>query len=256
MAWHSKRHNIKHRKAAQDAKKSKVYANVAKIVQMAAKWWDNPSLNPALEQALVKARQAWLPKHVIQKAIDKGSWKIAGEELVEIFYEGYGIAWVALYIKCITSNTNRSASSVKSTLVKYGGNMWAPGSVSWQFTEKGEIYVNGKSEIENLKWKNIQTIEPLNIEEFEMDILETNAEDYEFEEEEGEKIARITVAKDDFVSTINYLESQWRKIEESDLVFLADNTIVLSAEQEEKLQRMIDAIEENEDVDTVRHNAC
>lgn len=255
MAGHSKRHNIKHRKAAQDAKRSKIYANVAKVIQMAAKWWDDPSLNPVLEQALVKARQAGLPKHVIQKAVDKGSGKIAGEELVEIFYEWYGIAGVALYIKCITGNTNRSASSVKSTLVKYGGSMGAPGSVSRQFTEKWEIYVSGKWEAQSVKWKEIIKTLSLDQEAFEIDILETAAEDYEIDEEEWEKIARVVTSREDFVGVVKFLEEQKWKIENADLVFLADNTISLDTEQEEKLQRLIDAIEENEDVDTVRHNA-
>ena len=231
---------------------------------MAAKGGDDPSLNPALEQALVKARQAGLPKHVIQKAIDKGSWKVAGEELVEMFYEWYGTAGVALYIKCITSNTNRSASNVKSTLVKYGGSMGAPGSVSWQFTEKGEMYITWKVQTEKNKWKEITNILPLNEamqEELEMTILDTSAEDYEFiqsdendEVEWNKMIARILTSKEDFVDVVKYLESKSWKIEDADLAFLADNTINLNDEQTEKLQKMIDALEEIEDVDTVRHN--
>lgn len=252
MAWHSKRHNIKHRKAAQDAKRSKILAQVSKLIQMAAKNGADPDLNPNLSTALVKARQAGLSKDAIQKAIDKGAGNIAWEELVEIFYEWYGTHGIALYIKCITSNTNRSGSRVKAILTKYGGSMWAPGSVAWQFQQKGEIYIDGKLKIENIKWKNIEAIEALNEEEFELAVMETVAEDYEIEG----WIARIVTARDDYISTVQKLEQEWRHIDESDLVFLAENTIHVDDDAMSKLEKLIDVLEDDEDVDTVRHNAA
>lgn len=102
MAGHSKRHNIKHRKAAQDAKKSKILAQASKQIQLSARQGDDPSLNPELATALAKAKQVGLNKDAIQKAIDKGAGNIAGEQLEEIYYEGYGSGGIALYIKCIT----------------------------------------------------------------------------------------------------------------------------------------------------------
>ena len=256
MAWHSKWHNIKHRKAAQDAKKSKVYAKVAKVIQMAARNGDDPSLNPSLDNALTKARQAGLPKDVIQKAIDKGAGNIEGEELQEIFYEWYGPNGVALYIKCVTTNTNRTSSVVRSTLTKYGWNLGEPGSVSWQFNEKGEIFVNGTLKTEQVKWKEIEKIIPLNEEVFELAVLETPAEDYEIIDNDNEQVARVVTSRDDFMATVKALELHDRNIEQSDLQFLAENEIELDEAGEQKLERLIEALEEDDDVDTVWHNAA
>jgi len=251
MAWHSKRHNIRHRKAAQDSKKAKIYAKVAKNIQMAAEKWDNPALNPTLDVAIKKWKQAGLPKDVIQKAIDKGAGNDTGETLTEIYYEWYGPSGVALYIKCVTPNTNRSSASVRTTLAKYGGNMWDPWSVGWQFAEKGEIFVSGKIHVEKIKGKDIESILPLNEEEFELEIMETNAEDYQIDD----GIARILTNREDFMATVNHIERAWRKIEQSDLSYIAENTITLDETWEKKLETIIEMLEDDEDVDTVWHNA-
>jgi len=251
MAWHSKRHNIKHRKAAQDSKKAKIYAKVAKVIQMAAEAWDNPALNPTLDAAIKKGKQAGLPKHVIQKAIDTWAGNDTGEKLIEIFYEWYGPSWVAMYIKCVTSNTNRSSASVRTLLAKYGGNMWDPGSVGRQFAEKWEIFVSGKIKNEKIKWKDIESVLPLDADEFELEIMETDAEDYEIDE----WVARILTKREDFMSTVNHLEQAGWKIEQSDLSYIAENTISLDETWEAKLETIIEALEDDEDVDTVWHNA-
>lgn len=251
MAWHSKRHNIKHRKAAQDAKKSKVYARVAKAVQMAAKNGDDSSLNPALDSALTKAKQEWLPKDVIQKAIDKGAGNIAGEELVEVYYEWYWPWGVALYIKAITSNTNRSWSSIRAILTKYGWSLWSPGSVAWQFTEKGELYVEGKLNVQRVNGKEREEKTPLNEEEFELYILDTLAEDYSFDD----GVARIITSREDYLTVLHTLEREGWDVTESDFSRLAENEVVLSEKDEKKLQTLLDALDEDDDVDTVWHNA-
>lgn len=251
MAGHSKRHNIKHRKAAQDSKKSKIYARVAKVIQMAAKNGDDPSLNPALDTALTKAKQAGLPKDVIQKAVDKGAWNIAGEELVEVFYEGYGPGWVALYIKCITSNTNRSASNVRAILTKYWGSLWAPGSVSWQFVEKGELFIEGTVHEKVIKRKEVIEKKSLDNDVFEMFLMETRAEDYSFDD----WTARVITAREDFLTVLHTMEKNHWDVSESDFAWIAENEITLSERDEEKLQKLLDILEEDEDVDTIWHNA-
>ncbi len=251
MAWHSKRHNIKHRKAAQDSKKAKIYAKVAKVIQMAAEAGDNPALNPTLDAAIKKGKQAGLSKDVIQKAIDKWAGNDTWEKLMEIFYEWYGPSGVALYIKCVTPNTNRSSASVRTILSKYGGNMWDPGSVGRQFAEKGEIFVSGKIKIEKIKWKEVETVLPLDSDEFEMEVMETEAEDYEIVDD----IARILTSRENFMATVNHFEQNWRKIEQSDLSYIAENTIALDTKWEEKLETIIEMLEDDEDVDTVWHNA-
>ena len=251
MAWHSKRHNIKHRKAAQDSKKAKIYAKVAKVIQMAAEKGDNPALNPTLVVAIKKWKQAWLPKEVIQKAIDKGAWNDTWEKLVEIFYEWYGPGGVAMFIKCVTPNTNRSWANVRALLAKYGGNMWDPGSVGWQFKERGEIFVSGKISKEKIKGKDVETLLPLD-DEFELEVMETAAEDYHIDD----GMARILTSRDDFMATVNHFENWWWKIEQSDLSYIPENTIALDAKWEEKLLTIIDILEDDEDVDTVWHNAA
>lgn len=251
MAWHSKRHNIKHRKAAQDAKKSKVYAKVAKLIQMAARDGDDRSMNPKLDLALTKAKSAGLPKDVIQRAIDKWAWNLEWEELQEIFYEWYGPGGVAMYIKCVTDNTNRSWSSVKSILTKYGSSLWSPWSVARQFTEKWELYVTWKKHTKVIKGKEIEEVLPLDKEEIELAIMETVAENYEFDDE----AVRVITSRDDFSSTVTQLEGEWRNVEDASLQFLAENELALSESDEQKLEKLLDALEDDDDVDEIWHNA-
>jgi len=250
MAGHSKWHNIKHRKAAQDAKKAKIYAKLAKFIQLEATKWADPDMNPGLALAISKAKSAGVPKPVIEKAILKGSWQLQGENLEEIFYEGYGPAWVALYIKCITSNRNRSAANVRSILTKYGWNMWQAGSVAWQFDPKGVIYVSGKVEKVKEKWKEVEKIIPLD-ESFEEVLLETDVEDFEIDENG----ARIITAREDLSKVTKFLEQQGYKIESSEIEYVPQNTVQLSEEDEQKLQKLLDVLEDDEDVDSIYHNA-
>jgi YebC/PmpR family DNA-binding regulatory protein len=251
MAGHSKWHNIKHRKAKQDAKKSKIYAKVAKVIQMAAKQGDDPSLNPALETALTKAKQAGLPKDVIKKAIDKGAGNLEGEDLEEVFYEGHGPGGVALYIKCVTSNTNRSGATVRSILAKYGASLGKPGSVSRGFQEKGELYISGQIDRQTVKGKEVESVLPFDRDLFELAVLETPAEDYQLEDQVG----RVITAREAFVDTLKWFEQHDRNVEQSDLVFLADNELILDEVDEAKLEKLIDELDEDDDVDTVYHNA-
>ena len=250
MAWHSKWHNIKHRKAAQDAKKAKIYSKLAKFIQLEAAKWADPSMNPSLDLAITKAKAAGVPKPVIEKAIAKGSWQGQGENLEEIFYEGYGPAWVAMYIKCITSNKNRSAANVRAILTKYGGNMGQAGSVAWQFAPKGVIFTSWKIEQVKEKGKNIEKVHPID-DEFEEIILETDVEDYEI----NDGIARIVTAREDLSKVTKFLEEKWYKIESSEIEYIPENTIALSEQDEQKLEKIIENLEEDDDVDSIFHNA-
>jgi YebC/PmpR family DNA-binding regulatory protein len=204
-----------------------------------------------LAMALTKARQVWLGKDAMQKAIDKWSWNIVWEELVEMYYEWYGPSGIAMYIKCITPNTNRSASNVKAILTKYGGNMWEPGSVSWQFTQIGELVIDGKVRIEQEKWNDVEYIDPIDSDAFEIAVIESGASDYEIEE----NTALVTTTMEDWVTVDKRFTKHDLHTSESWLTFVAENTIELDEKAEEKLQRLIDVLEEDEDVDTVRHNA-
>lgn len=257
MAGHSKWHNIKHRKAAQDAQKSKYYATVGKIIQMAAKDGTDPFMNPKLALALQKAKQYNLPKEVVQRAIDKGAGWGAGEDLQEIFYEGYGPGWVALYIKVITSNTTRSGQNVRALLTKYGGNLGTTGSVGWQFAEKGEIYVSGTVKKVMDKWREVEMALPLDAEMFELDVLETDADEVSIEEDEdGAKMGRVLTTKENFITVKQHLEERTYKIDEADIQYIAANTVELDESASQKLETLIEMLESDDDVDTVWHNAA
>ena len=128
--------------------------------------------------------------------------------------------------------------------------MAEPGAVKWQFEEKWEIFVSGKIKIEQIKWTTIETIEPLVIDEVENDILETGAENYEIDEES----VRIITSRDDFVDVKRELEAKWYRCEEADLQFLPTSTVELDDTVYEKFERLIEMIEEDEDVDMVWHN--
>lgn len=251
MAGHSKRHNIKHRKAAQDAKKGKYYARVAKIIQLAAKDGSDPTMNPKLALALQKAKQYNLPKDIIERAIAK--WSGAdGEQLFEITYEAYGPNGVALMIKCITSNTTRSGQNVRSIVTKYGWNFGEPGSVSWQFTEKGQIYLEGMKQQVEEKWKKECKIIPFDKDQLEMDVIELDAESLEIDED---TIATVTCSRENFMNIRDALEERWYAISEANLELIASNYIDLDEQQSQRLEKIIEMIEDDDDVDEVFHNA-
>jgi transcriptional/translational regulatory protein YebC/TACO1 len=119
MAKHSKRHNIRHKKAITDAKKSKIYAKVGKIIEIAARKGTDPSMNPSLQLALAKARYNGLPREVIDKAVKKGAGQNGAEQFEEISYEGYGPSGSAVLVKALTSNRNRTSASVRLYFSKY-----------------------------------------------------------------------------------------------------------------------------------------
>ena len=245
-----RRHSIAARKASGDAQKSQNYAKIGKIIQIAAKKGADPKMNPALELALSKAKQYNLPREVVEKAILKGSGQLEGENLEEVFYEGYGPEGVALLIKTLTSNTNRSASSVKQIMQKHGGTMWAIGSVARQFKEQGVFVIDGISETVQDKGKTVEKILPLNTEELEERAMDLPISDIEVEEHS----AIIYSDKKDFSSVQDGLSQYHYHMAEADIQFIPENTVKLNEESTEKLYKLLDALEDDEDVDHVRHN--
>lgn len=244
--WHS----IAARKASWDAKKSQAYAKVGKIIQIAARKWADPKMNPSLELALSKAKQYNLPREVVEKAILKWSGQLEGENLEEIFYEGYGPEWVALLIKALTPNTNRSASNIKQIMQKRGGTMGAIGSVAWQFKEQGVIVIDGISEIVQDKGKTVEKIHPLNKDELEERAMELPIADIETDED----TVVIYVDKANFSIVQKALEAFHYHMLESDIQFIPENTVKLDEENTNKLYALLDVLDEDEDVDHVWHN--
>ena len=251
MAGHSKRANIKHRKSRVDAQKSQYYAKVGKVIQIAARQWADPSMNPSLATALLKAKQYNLPKEVVQRAIEKGSGTGEWSNLTEIWYEWYAPWWIALYIKCITDNTNRSSASIKTLLNKYGGAIGEPWSVARQFVEQWEIFIWGVLTISQNKGKTVEQVSPYVTDTLEEQLMECDIEDYEILEE----WCRVITARVNLITVTTQIEKLWYQIESSELVYNATSKIELDETGREKLENVIEIVESDDDVDSVYHNA-
>ncbi len=245
-----RRHSIAARKAWWDAAKSRIYSIIGKKIQIAAKQWGDPKMNPALEMMLDKARYYSLPREVVERAILKGSGQLEWENLEEIMYEWYGPAGTALLIKTVTGNTNRTASSIRTILGKHWWSLWLPNSVARQFKEMGIILLDGIAQTVQDKWKTIEKILPFDHEKIENDLMELPIADFS---QEDEKYV-VQTSKPDFISVKKSLTGLGYHISEADLHFIADNTVKLSAEDMERFTKLLTAIEEDEDVDAVRHN--
>lgn len=207
-------------------------------------------MNPSLELALSKAKQYNLPKDVVDKAILKGSWQLEWENLEEIFYEGYGPEGVALLVKALTSNTNRSATNIKNIMQKHNWTMGTIGSVAWQFKEQWVFVIDGISENIQDKWKMVEKILPLNKDEIEERAMELPIADIEIED----TTVVIYADKKDFTIVQDGLAKFNYHITEADIQFIPENMVTLDEENTNRLYTLLDALDEDEDVDHVWHN--
>jgi len=207
-------------------------------------------MNPALEMMLEKARYHGLPKDVVERAILKGSGQLEGEEMKEVVYEGYGPNGSALLIKTVTSNTNRTSQSVRTALQKAGGSMAEIGAVSRQFKEQGLIVIDGKTEIIEDKGRQLEKITPFDPETLEMEIMELPIEDLHIEGQTAE----VYSSKNDFIEVRKAIAELGYHIAEADIHFFADNQISLSGEDREIFDHILEALNDDEDVDQVYHN--
>lgn len=246
--WHS----IAAKKASWDAAKSRIYSIIGKKIQIAAKNGADPKMNPSLEMVLEKARYHGLPKDVIERAILKWSGQLEGEEMKEVVYEGYGPNGSALLIKTITSNTNRTSQTVRTALQKAGGSMAEIGAVAWQFKEQGVIVIDGILEIVEDKGRQLEKITPFNPEELELQLMELAIEDLSIED----GVAEVTTSKSDFITVRSQISELWYHIAEADIHYIADNQVSLSGEDLEVFEKIVDAINEDEDVDHLYHNVA
>ena len=246
--WHS----IAAKKASWDAAKSRIYSIIGKKIQIAAKNGADPKMNPSLEMVLEKARYHGLPKDVIERAILKWSGQLEGEEMKEVVYEGYGPNGSALLIKTITSNTNRTSQTVRTALQKAGGSMAEIGAVAWQFKEQGVIVIDGILEIVEDKGRQLEKITPFNPEELELQLMELAIEDLSIED----GVAEVTTSKSDFITVRSQISELWYHIAEADIHYIADNQVSLSGEDLEVFEKIVDAINDDEDVDHLYHNVA
>jgi len=234
MAGHSKWANIKHRKGRQDAARGKLFAKLAKAIEVAARGGGgDPNFNPTLATAVDKAKAASMPNDNIDRAIKRGTGEVEGATYEEIWYEGYGPGGVALYVQILTDNRNRAASDVRSTFTRNGGNLGEPGSVGYLFTQKGLILASGDED------------------EIMMAALEGGAEDIR---DAGDGSFEVVTTPSDLSVVRTALEEAGVTIESADVTQLPSATVPVQETEAKKLLRLIDALDDLDDVQAVFSN--
>ncbi len=232
MSGHSKWSTIKHKKAASDAKRGKIFTRIAKEITIAAReGGGDPDANTSLRLAVAKAKEANMPKDNIEKAIKRGTGEIEGGELTDAVYEAYGPHSVGILIEVVTDNRNRAIADVRHAVNKYGGNMAEAGSVSWQFTRKG--YISITDEVDE--------------DELFMVAAEAGADDIQF----SDGTAEIYVELEAFRAVQEALEAAGYRMDESSVIYDPNNRIELSTAESLQVMNLIERIEELDDVQNV-----
>ncbi len=238
MAGHSKWANIKHRKARQDALKGKAWSKCSRAIIVAAKnGGGDPAANLTLRYAIEEAKAANMPKDTIEKAIKKGAGELDGEHYEEIRYEGYGPSGVAIIVDCLTDKVTRTAPDLRKIFEKHGGNLAKPGAVAFGFSPKGIIL------IETSKVDEEQLMEVS---------LEAGAEDIV----EAGGAWEVTTAPSDMLSVKEAIEAGLRLTADSaEVTMIPASTVACDEQTAAKVLRLVDALDEYDDVQKVYHNA-
>lgn len=235
MSGHSKWSTIKRKKGAADARRGKIFTKVIKEITIAAKEGGaDPELNPRLRLAIQNAKGANMPKDNIERAIKKASGSDA-ESYTESTYEGYGPCSVAVFIECLTDNSNRTVSSVRAAFNKYGGNLGTNGSLSFLFNHKGVFTI---------------AREGINLEEMELELIDAGADDFETDED----TITVTCAKEDFGSLNRKLIEMGIEPENAGLQRIPNDLKTLDVDSAKKFMRFVEALEDDDDVQNVYHN--
>jgi YebC/PmpR family DNA-binding regulatory protein len=237
MAGHSKWANIQHRKGRQDEKRGKIWTRVIREIMVAARQGGGDlSANPRLRLAVDKAKAANMPADTVKRNIDKATGNLEGVNYEEIRYEGYGIGGAAIMVDTMTDNKVRTVADVRHCFSKHGGNMGTEGSVAFQFKHCGQILLAPGADEAKV-----------------MDIaLENGADDVLTDEEGG---IEVLTSPQDFEAVKNALEAAGFKPEIAEVTMRAENTIALTGDDAAKMQKLLDMIEEIDDVQNVYHNA-
>ena len=235
MAGHSKWANIQHRKGRQDAVRSKLFSKLSKEITVAAKIGDpEPDKNPRLRLAIKEAKSNSVPKDVIERAIKKSAAN-DGEDFDEVRYEGYGPSGVAVIVEAMTDNRNRTASNIRSTFSKNGGNLGETGSVSFMFDRKGEIFYPSQVGDE----ESVMAV-----------AIEAGAEDIE-SSGEGHM---IWCEDTELHEVANFLENELGESTSTKLIWKPNSTTEIDLEHMRKLLKLIEALEDDDDVQRVTTN--
>ncbi|MCH3962878.1 MAG: YebC/PmpR family DNA-binding transcriptional regulator [Clostridium sp.] len=237
MSGHSKWHNIQAKKGKIDAKRGKIFTKIGKEIAIAAKDGSNPDTNSKLRDVIAKAKSNNMPQDTITRAIKKGSGEMEGINYEEIIYEGYGPGGVAVIVKALTDNKNRTAGNVRTAFTRSGGNLGANGCVGWMFNTKGQII--------------IERTEDMDEDDIMMKVLDAGAEDFDAQDE----VFEITTSIDEFAKVRDALQNEGFKFISADINMIPDNLTAVDMETAEKVQKLIDKLEDDDDVQDVYHNA-
>ena len=238
MSGHSKWHNIQAKKGKADAKRGKIFTKIGKEMAIAIKeGGPNPENNSKLRDVIAKAKAANMPNDNITRAIKKAEGDMNSVNYDSIVYEGYGPSGVAVIVETLTDNKNRSAGNVRSAFTKGGGNMGTQGCVSFMFQEKGELVIEKEGRDED---------------EMMMMALDAGAEDFNSDEEE---VFVVTTAPEDFGTVREALEANGIEFLEAAVKMIPDTYTAINEEDAKKFQKMLDLLDDDDDVQEVYHNA-
>lgn len=237
MSGHSKWSTIKHKKGKADAKRGKIFTKLGREIAVAVKeGGSSPSDNSRLRDAITKAKSNNMPNETIERSIKKASGELDSINFESVTYEGYGVGGVAVIVEALTDNRNRTASDVRHGFDKYGGSLGATGCVSWMFAHKGVLAIENTGDIDE--------------DDLLMAALEAGAQDIVTHDE----VFEITTHVQDFSAVHDALEALGFRFLLAELQMVPENTVELTQEKAETIQKMLDMIEESDDVQNVHHN--
>jgi YebC/PmpR family DNA-binding regulatory protein len=237
MSGHSKWHSIKHKKAAVDAKRGKIFSKIVKEISVAARFGGgDPAANPRLRTVIAKAKSVNMPADNIDKAVKKGTGELPGVSYEEVTYEGYGPAGVAVLVSCLTDNKNRTAAEIRNIFSKKGGSMGGQGSVAWNFEKKGFITVD-KSGLDE---ESVFTL-----------VIDAGADDFKAEEKD---IFEIYTEPSRLEDIKKKLEDNNIKCALAEVTLIPKNTVKVTGKEAKQILDLVEALEEHDDVQNVSSN--
>lgn len=236
MSGHNKWSKIKNKKGSEDARRGKIFTKLGRNISVAVReGGDNPEYNPALKVAIDKAKAENMPNDNIERAIKKASGDTNGANFERIIYEGYAKDGVAVIVDCLTDNKNRTAPDIRHIFDKNGGNLGTDGSVMFMFNRKGLI------EIEK---------DGIDFDELMLNVIDLGAEDVSDEDD----VYQIITSVEDFQTVLDGVKKENYKLSKADISYIADNLIDAQESNNKQIMKLIDALEDNDDVQEVYTN--
>ncbi|KGF10270.1 Probable transcriptional regulatory protein YebC [Urinicoccus massiliensis] len=238
MSGHSKWNNIKNKKGKEDAKKGRVFTKMARYIMVAAReGGGDPEYNPSLKMAIDKAKSYNMPNDNIERAIKKGTGEDDDTHYEEVTYEGYGPSGIAVMVKTLTDNRNRTAPEMRHAFDRNGGNLGTSGCVSFMFDKRGVLYFEKE--------------EGLDLDEVMMVAIDSGAGDVDGDDDGLE----ITTSPEDFAAVRDALEEAGYSPKMAEITYIPQNEVELTSEEDvKKMEKLIDALEDNDDVQDIYHN--